>query len=116
MDEVKGFIEQQVEKNLIKDVLSDVRPKSAKIDLAQAHSEEDLNNKKDKRAMRKYYAVSTFVLTCFWLGMVLLIVFLTGWRARGFSLTQAELITLLSTTTANILGVLLIIMAYIYKD
>lgn len=115
MDELKelSYLSPDSEKQTMQDLGS---YHLSKMSLDDAHSKEDLRNKQEKREMRKRYAKLTFLLTCFWLATALLIVLLTGWHVWGFSLTQAELITLLSTTTANILGVLIIVMAYIYKD
>lgn len=114
MDELKEFSHLSMDSE--KQTMRDLDTNLSKMSLDDAHSKEDLKNKQEKREMRKRYAERTFLLTCIWLATALGIVLLTGWHLGGFSLTQAELITLLSTTTANILGVLIIVMAYIYKD
>ena len=113
MDELKEIFQKNEMQLLDNVVLEQLKETFSDIDLA--HKTEDLHIKKDKRQMRMYYAKRTFKLTYLWLSAVIIILLLNGWHAWGFSLTQAELITLLSTTTANILGVLLIIVTYIYR-
>ena len=99
---------------IVSDIAVDKKEKLTNLD--DEHKAEDLNNKKDKRKLRKIYSALSFGLNCIWLSAVTTIVFFVGFKTHGFTLTQAEVITLLSTTTANILGILFIVVQYIFKD
>ncbi len=70
---------------------------------------------------RKRYAGAIFVVICLWLVVVTAIVALSGIsrdeeEKRLLNLSDNVLIALVGTTTANVLGVLVIVVKYIFKD
>lgn len=66
--------------------------------------------------LRRIYISRNFILTCIWLILVLFIVVCQGFSIFHFNLHDSVLITLLSTTTANIIGVLVIVITYLFKN
>lgn len=64
--------------------------------------------------MRKIYAPVLLGIGGLWLLGVLTIIFLSGYHWKSFSLSDAVLITLLTSTTANILGIWVILFKYIF--
>ena len=50
-----------------------------------------------------------------WLFVVAIIVLLNGWRIGGFTLYEPSFGILIGTTTANIIGLLIIVLNFVYK-
>lgn len=69
--------------------------------------------KEDMNA-RRHYARALFIMICIWLGVVLGIVILVGLRV--LALSEATLITLVSTTTASVIGLFAIVARYFYRQ
>lgn len=61
---------------------------------------------------RLNYARKTFILTCFWIGVVIIIVILNS--ARIVNLSDTVLITLISTTTINVFGFFYLVIKYLF--
>ena len=76
----------------------------------------DNANKAQNMGLRKSYAKLIFGVMCFWLAAVLSVVIFDGFHYDGFALQPTVVITLLSTTTANMLGIWAIIFKYLFKD
>ncbi len=76
----------------------------------------ELKESQQNTALRKIYISRNFSLTCIWLIMVFLIIVCQGFGIAHFNLHDSVLITLLSTTTANIIGVLVIVITYLFKN
>ena len=81
--------------------------------LQKAH---ELKECQQNTTLRKIYISRNFILTCIWLTIVLAIVVFQGFGISHFKLDDSILITLLSTATANIIGVLVIAITYLFKD
>lgn len=79
-------------------------------------SEHELKESQQNTELRKIYINRNFLLTCVWLVIVLLVVLCQGFGLGHFNLHDSVLITLLSTTTANIIGVLVIVITYLFKN
>jgi len=62
---------------------------------------------------RKLYAYRVFALICIWLGCVMLVVFATGKGDLHYS--DTVMVTLLTTTTANVIGLFAIVNNYLFK-
>jgi hypothetical protein len=75
---------------------------------ARADAEEQLHTFRDRYTPRFFY------LSLGWLGLVATVLLLQGFKFHGFELERAVLIAAITTTTANILGVLLIVANYFY--
>jgi hypothetical protein len=75
-----------------------------------------------KSAQRRLYAVKLFDLSKCWLGCVLLLVFLSSLRPddkgcfTGLRLSDAVLITLLTTTTTAVLGLFVIVAKWLFSS
>lgn len=65
---------------------------------------------------RKTYALWVFVLVVCWLIGIYAILILQGFHARGFELTEKVLIASIASTTANIIGILVIIVKYLFAQ
>lgn len=66
------------------------------------------------REQRKTYSTRLFSLICVWIGLIVLIVFLHGFEMVPFRLTQTELVTLIGSTTINVLGLFAIVARYLF--
>lgn len=75
---------------------------------------EIVRGKKQDRQQRKHFAYSIFIFICVYMLVVLSIVTFAGLSAWGFSLNDGVLVTLLSTTTANVLGLFIIVAKYLF--
>lgn len=51
-----------------------------------------------------------------WLFVVLAILILDGWNIRGFDESDGVILMLLGTTTANIIGLFVIVLQYFYRS
>jgi hypothetical protein len=68
---------------------------------------------------RKIYANRVFMMVCFWLSIIILIVVLQGFKCVFgcyFKLSDAVLITLITTTTVNVLAFLTIVIRNLFPD
>jgi undecaprenyl pyrophosphate phosphatase UppP len=73
-----------------------------------------LETLQDNNRQRKRYAKNTFVLTCIWISVVLVIIGLCGFNIM--KLSDTVLVTLISTTTANVFGFFFLVMKYLFKS
>lgn len=73
-------------------------------------------NKSDTqdRGQRKGFAISVFALVSLYLAAVLIILFIQGFN-KSFYLSDSVLITLLGTTTANVISILVIVVTYLFS-
>ncbi len=62
------------------------------------------------------YAFGIFVLVIIWLVGIFLILVCQGFAWHGFHLDDSVLLAAIGSTTANIIGVLLIIVKFIFSD
>jgi hypothetical protein len=76
----------------------------------------DNDNKKQDMDLRKLYARYAFILVCVWIIAVLSIIVLDGFNMSHFALSDKVLITLLTTTSANIFGFLFVVFNYFFKN
>lgn len=75
---------------------------------------EDLENKKQNRNQRKSYANKFFVFLCVYMGLVFLVLILCGFSLFGFTLSDTVLIALITTTTANVIGIFAFVIHYLF--
>lgn len=78
-----------------------------------AHAEELASAKQD-RGERKLYAARIFYLMCVWLALLFAVLALEGWEAGGFHLEQGVLLALIGGTTANVLGIFVLVARYLF--
>lgn len=65
---------------------------------------------------RKKFARNIFVIIVTWLFLVTFIIFANGCRWWGFTLYETSFTVLIGTTTANIIGLAVIVLKYVFKD
>lgn len=75
---------------------------------------EDLENKKQNRNQRKSYGNKLFVFLCVYMGLVFLVLLLCGFSLFGFTLSDTVLIALITTTTANVVGIFAFVVHYLF--
>jgi hypothetical protein len=102
MDETKEIINLPLEESII-----DIR------DIDAEFRREQLESNRQDRKERKKYAIYIFYFLCFFLSITLAIVILTALDL--FVLSDAILITLLTTTSADIIGIFIIVVKYLFK-
>lgn len=78
--------------------------------------EEDLEktSKRQDIGERKRYALLLYLLTVGWLVYVAVVIMLEGLGAWKFSLPVPVLLALITTTTINIIGLLLVVTRYLF--
>ncbi len=81
---------------------------------------EELKSLKQDRTERKGYASKLYWLVTVWLGLILFFVFMQGaqvvpFTTTSFSLSDPLLITLITTTTANVAAFFLVVIRYLFK-
>ena len=65
---------------------------------------------------RGTYAIGILLLVVMWLLGIFLILLWEGFRWKGFHLDNSVILAAIGSTTANIIGVLLIIVKFIFSD
>jgi hypothetical protein len=65
---------------------------------------------------RRGYAFGIFILAIIWLVGIFLLLVLQGFNWHCFHLSDSVLLAAIGSTTANIIGVLLIIVKFIFSD
>ncbi|MCD7721480.1 MAG: hypothetical protein LUI09_04550 [Prevotellaceae bacterium] len=80
--------------------------------LEYKNKNEDYENRKQNRKQRKNFAVVIFGMMCLYLAAVLVLVYMCGLSAAALS--DPVLVTLLGTTTANIIGLFAIVTRYLF--
>ncbi len=81
-------------------------------DIELKNLQEDLNGKKQDREQRGKFANSIFNFMCSYFGVVMLIVMLKG--TKLLALSDSIVNVLLTTTTANIIGIFMIVAKYLF--
>ena len=66
------------------------------------------------RQQRKEFAYLIFKFVCYYMFFVSLLLFLCG-SPGHFHLSDSVIITLLGTTTANVIGILIIVVTYLFN-
>lgn len=94
----KGFVDQQLEWLL-------------KIELVEEKRHLNSNLQQD-RDLRRSYANKLFVLTCIWISIIFLMLFLEGFKC--YFLSDKVLITLITSTTATFLGLFTLVIRYLF--
>jgi hypothetical protein len=84
--------------------------------LDKEHKKAALLNIKQDIELRRDYARDVFKLIVFWLAFVGLIVLLQGFKLLGYILADSVMIALITTTTASVIGILLIVVRYLFPN
>lgn len=84
---------------------------------------QQLVESKDNHQLRIGYANKIFCLVCVWLACVVISLLLTGfhttfflWSGTGFLLSDKVLITFITTTTVNVIGIFIIVAKWMYPN
>lgn len=91
--------------------------KEAEIDALQTENDirkEELKGRIQDREQRKEFAIKIYHFLCFYLSSVLFLVVLSATPLIKFELTEGIIITLLTTTTANIIGIFILVVKYLF--
>lgn len=77
----------------------------------------EIQNESDTqdRDQRKDFAERVYYFACVYMVFVFLILFLSGSTGTHFKLNDTVLVTLLRTTTANVIGVFAIVVTYLFS-
>ena len=108
-----------INKNLLNEDISDeCIITSSESDSAQQialeDSREELENKKQNRNQRKSYANRLFWFLCGYMILVFLILFFCGFSLSGLTLSDTVLVALITTTTANVIGIFAFVIHYLF--
>lgn len=76
---------------------------------------EELRSKEQDRKERKIYARLSLVFLTLYMVAVFFILFFSGFKTHGFELEQSVLIALITTTTANVIGIFAFVMMYLFN-
>lgn len=95
-----------------KTLRSEERQQGRREDIELDTLRENLEGKRQDRKQRGNFAVRIFNLMCIYLAVVLLIVTLKGFRV--LDLDNTVLNVLLTTTTANVIGIFIIVAKYLF--
>lgn len=91
--------------------------KEAEIDALQTENDirkEELKGRIQDREQRKEFAIKIYHFLCFYLSSVLFLVVLSATPLIKFELTEGIIITLLTTITANIIGIFILVVKYLF--
>ena len=106
VDVDKGYTDVHIE--LAKEQLREARLKN------EALEEENRGDSQD-RDQRKDFAERIYSFAAIYMFGVFVILFLSGTETTNFKLSDNVLITLLGTTTANVIGILIIFVTYLFS-
>lgn len=76
---------------------------------------EELENRRQDRAQRKVYADNLLTFLCFYMILVFFILYKSGSLYNSFELSDSVIIALITTTTANIIGIFAFVVRYLFK-
>lgn len=75
---------------------------------------EKLQSLKQDREQRKEFAVKIYRLICCWLCGIAVLLLLRAWNCGGFYLSDSVLIAIITSTSANVIGLLAIVVLYLF--
>jgi hypothetical protein len=75
---------------------------------------EEVRSHVQDREERKEHAHNIFVLTCSWVCAIYLLLLFQGFQYSGFRLSDSVMLAAIGSTTANIVGVFIIVVRYIF--
>jgi len=77
--------------------------------------EEEVYDRQQNRMQRKEYADNIFAFLCVYMLFVFLILIGCGNYYAHFELSDTVLITLITTTTANVIGIFIFVVKYLFN-
>lgn len=76
---------------------------------------EELKQREQDREQRKAYAFYVFWFLVSYMVLVFAVLIFSGFNLWGFSLSNGVLIALITTTTANVIGIFAFVMKYLFN-
>lgn len=92
----------------------DALSRRERLDLEYERGVAQLENYKEEIKQRRKYARRIFILTCLWVTAIYGLILLQGFAYKGFHVSDSVLLAAIGTTTANIIGVFLIVAKYLF--
>ncbi|MFL0803392.1 MAG: hypothetical protein K6L81_06715 [Agarilytica sp.] len=77
---------------------------------------QELKEAQDTHTLRLGYAGRIFWLVCAWLVCVAIAVFMSGFNVSGFSLSDKVLITFITSTTVNVVGLFVVVAKWMFPN
>jgi len=77
---------------------------------------QELKEAKDTHALRLGYAGRIFWLVCAWLICVAIAVFMSGFSYNDFKLSDKVLITFITSTTVNVVGLFVVVAKWMFPS
>ena len=118
-DVSKGIIDANLEEDAnlsFRDIEKEYQLEELKIKKLETElRKEHLENKKQDRIERKEFADKLFTFLIGFLICVLLVVLLDGFKFICFELTDTVLLAILTTTAANIIGIFVFVVKYLFN-
>lgn len=87
---------------------------TSKRDYDRELQDEKLKQQQQDRQGRGKFTCTIFILICCWLAGLITILLFQGWEFCGFKLSNAVLITFIGGTTGNVIGLLFIVLRYLF--
>lgn len=84
-------------------------------ELDQEARKQSLVHVQDEHTQRIDFAKKIYWLSCIWLALVVAVVIASGISCLPFKLDNSVLITLLTTTTATVLGLFISVLNYLFS-
>lgn len=78
--------------------------------------EQELLESKDTHNLRLDYSNKIFWLVCSWLICVAVSIFLSGFKIGNFSLSDKVLITFITSTTINVVGLFIVVAKWMFPS
>ena len=103
--EVRPLPDSQGDDELYQEEVRDLE--LAKVQLQVQEHSENLEH-------RKRYASRIFKFVSIWMTMIFCVILLDGWGIGGLKISEKVLITLIGSTTLNVLGILAIVANYFF--
>ncbi len=82
--------------------------------IARDRKRAEVESYRQDTSERKKYARNIFILTCLWVIGVYVLLLFQGFQYRGFRLSDSIVLAAIGSTTANIVGVFLIVTRYFF--
>lgn len=76
---------------------------------------EELEGRRQDRLQRKAYADNIFTFLCIYMIIVFVILFKHGCLFNSFELSDSVIVALITTTTANIIGIFVFVVRYLFN-
>lgn len=98
-----------------KDGLPEEQLKEKQESIQEQLKKQDIYDRKQDRKQRKIFAEQIFCLLCVYLMIVGLIIIGCAKQNNKFSLSDTVLIVLITTTTANVIGIFMLVVKYLFN-